>query len=75
MNATEMRAANPYRLAYLGAMVEYLFGIHRVTCIHDDRQHRVWHCDCADYERRLLKPNMAFCTHTVVTIGRTSDYE
>jgi hypothetical protein len=51
-------------------MEEYSIDGHRVVCTYDDRGRRVWHCDCANFDRRLLQYGAGFCAHTAVAIER-----
>jgi len=55
---------------YPQAMLEITVKRHRVTCTHDGLGHRVWHCDCREYERRLLRFGEGYCAHLVQTILR-----
>ena len=55
---------------YPRAMLEFTVKRHRVTCTQDDLGHRVWHCDCREYERRLLRFGEGFCVHLVQAILR-----
>jgi hypothetical protein len=41
---------------------------HCVTCTQNMLGHRVWHCDCREYDRRLLRYGEGFCAHLVVVI-------
>ena len=41
-----------------------------VTCTDDPSGNRVWHCNCAEYERQLLRFGESFCEHVVVAIER-----
>jgi hypothetical protein len=45
---------------------------HEVSC-HEMGEHRLWHCDCADFERRLKQYGQGFCAHTAVAIMRALD--
>jgi hypothetical protein len=51
-------------IATLAAMPDYLIKGHSVA--RDDQ--RCWHCDCSDYERRLVKYGEGFCEHLMLAI-------
>jgi hypothetical protein len=53
-----------------GTTVEHLIYGHRVTYTQDDRQRRIWHCDCPKYERILKTYREGFCPHIVIAIQR-----
>jgi hypothetical protein len=49
-------------------MPEYVIEGQCVTCTEGDQ--RRWHCDCPEYERRLVKFGEGFCEHLVLAISR-----
>ena len=55
---------------YPRVMLEFTVKRHRVTCTQDDLGYRMWHCDCREYERRLLRFGEGFCVHLVQAILR-----
>ena len=42
---------------------------HEVRC-YGSGAHRLWRCDCADFERTLGQFNEGFCAHTAIAIMR-----
>ena len=51
-------------------MIAYTVAGCRVICTQDDRQRRVWHCECSEFERRLVNFSEGFCVHTALAIER-----
>ena len=49
----------------------YVFEIEgtKVSC-HESDGHRLWRCECADFERRLSRYGEGFCAHTAAALMR-----
>ena len=43
-----------------------------VRC-HQSEGHRVWRCECPDFQRRLSQFGEGFCAHTAVAIMRLTE--
>ena len=41
----------------------------KVVC-HQRHGHRLWHCACADFARRLTRYGEGFCAHTAAAMMR-----
>jgi len=54
-------------------MLEYHFRGQHIVCTRSDLGPRIWHCDCSEFERRLLKYREGFCEHVVLAIQRAID--
>jgi len=53
-----------------GTDTEHFFGGHRVVCTRSDLGDRIWHCDCSEFERRLVEYREGFCEHVALAIRR-----
>ena len=44
----------------------------QTVTLYDSADHRLWHCACADFERRLTQYGEGFCAHTALAMMRES---
>ena len=52
-------------------MREYLIASHRIIRTQEDQGHRRWHCDCPDFDRRLVSYGEGFCEQLAQVIEAT----